>query len=1308
MRPLFIAVLLCATATPAAALDPKVAITQYRQRIWRAELPQASANAFAQTPDGYMWVSTQEGLVRLSGTQGQLFDNRNVPAFEASQFLALATDTSGVLWIAGYPSGLWRYEPGSSAAPSRFTALPEFRDISVFRLRADAAGALWAPTSRGLFVHHAGEASFTVVSTPGGPSSGLPSSPEATFADASGALWVAGGTAVARRPSHATAFTTLELENCRAHAFALDANDGVILGSSCGLSRLSTGGTSTNGTSTNGTSSNGTSSNGTSPGGSASAATLSATAIAEFPRVNVLALLRDREHTLWVGTERGLARITETGTTTWLRQDALPDQDIRALFEDREGSLWVGTWQGGAVQLSDAPFSVFGAPEGVRLPSTYGVTEDADGTIWAGSHGLGLVHIRGAQAQTNDLHALNPLCTNEVRALRMYRGEVSTPAPKGMCLYAHGAARIEPIGETQLQAQILDDGPHARWLLTRSHLRHESGGRTVTIDSQRIGDTLNFIYRDKRGSIWLNANSGVWHWDGAQFTRLALPPPDGSGTQGTTEDADGNLWFIGRGLTRFKDGVFVRLSTKEGLPADDPMGALDDGLGHLWIGTDSGIWRVSKSDIERLQRGELATLSGRMFGVADGLRSAECNGPEGAIRARDGRLWFATAEGAAVVDPRTVDREAPTVPVVVEEALADGQRLGDSAAAGTHNIELRYAALSFVTPERAHYQYQLAGFDDGWIDAGPRRTAYYTNLPPQDFRFRVRARMSDADSWSEAAPLPFTQRPHPWQTWWARMATGLVLLGAVIAAIKARTAQLERRQSELEAIVADKTRDLTQAQERIAALVESSAEAMIDIPAWSQRMSEELIRQLGLQNIGIWALDGDTVHSLRPFGEAPSSRALRAFGHASEPAASNDASAERIQLPVRGLSGEIFGGLTIVGHAAAPLSEAQRRMLTSFAHQLGSSLELMRMRTHLALAAQKRAYTRAQMIAEGNALLVICPSCGTCFDHNTSVCSVDGTVLPEADLFPLRLAARYRLERVIGEGGSGTVFLARDEKLDRAVAVKLLKGDHFTDSISRLRFAQEARVLARLSHPGVIGVFDSGELDNGAAYLVMEYLRGATLAAVIAAHGQATPAQVVQLLLQGAAALTATHQLGLIHRDLKPDNLFLVQGAHGFQVKILDFGLAKTMAPSEITTQTGIVVGTPHYMSPEQARGETLDKRTDVYSFAVVIFEALTAQRLVTGETLLEVLNKVMTEPPPAVAQFISTAPDAIDEVFAKALSKARSERSDDAVAWAHELGLLLAQLAVTSPGWPLVLTGLGKQALTLPRTPGRLDDTRR
>jgi serine/threonine-protein kinase len=266
-----------------------------------------------------------------------------------------------------------------------------------------------------------------------------------------------------------------------------------------------------------------------------------------------------------------------------------------------------------------------------------------------------------------------------------------------------------------------------------------------------------------------------------------------------------------------------------------------------------------------------------------------------------------------------------------------------------------------------------------------------------------------------------------------------------------------------------------------------------------------------------------------------------------------------------------------------------------------------------------------------------CPSCSQSFSGEARFCPFDGQALVDAapalpdPLLGKLIDQRYAVDAVLGEGGMGTVYQVRHATLGRAFAMKVLRRELAVEAELAARFVQEARAAARVSHPNVIEITDFGNLETGEPYFVMELLSGTLLGAVIRRDGRIAPARAAELASQVAQALAAAHEVGVIHRDLKPDNVCIaIEGRGGAtreHVKVLDFGLAKVAGASRLT-RAGMVFGTPHYMSPEQAAGEPIDARSDVYALGVLLYEMVTGKVPFEADTYMGVLTQHMYAEP--------------------------------------------------------------------------------
>jgi len=280
------------------------------------------------------------------------------------------------------------------------------------------------------------------------------------------------------------------------------------------------------------------------------------------------------------------------------------------------------------------------------------------------------------------------------------------------------------------------------------------------------------------------------------------------------------------------------------------------------------------------------------------------------------------------------------------------------------------------------------------------------------------------------------------------------------------------------------------------------------------------------------------------------------------------------------------------------------------------------------------------------------------------------------------LAARYRIERPLGQGGMATVYLAHDEELDRPIALKILADNLAGDATFRDRFEREARLAARLSHPNVVRVFDVGESD-GRPFIVMEYVEGDTLADELVRHGPLPPARAVELALQICSGLEAAHASGLVHRDVKPRNLLLRPDG---VLKIADFGIARA-AESTRLTEIGTILGTAAYLAPEQAEGLEATPAADLYSVGAVLYELLTGQVPYTATSLVELTAKQQAGPPAPIAG----APALLELAVIRCLEPDPSERPASAAALAAELAATEAPtipLERGGPGPPVVHVG--------------------
>ena len=268
-------------------------------------------------------------------------------------------------------------------------------------------------------------------------------------------------------------------------------------------------------------------------------------------------------------------------------------------------------------------------------------------------------------------------------------------------------------------------------------------------------------------------------------------------------------------------------------------------------------------------------------------------------------------------------------------------------------------------------------------------------------------------------------------------------------------------------------------------------------------------------------------------------------------------------------------------------------------------------------------------------------------------------------MFGLVIDGKYRLDRLIGRGGMGVVYEAENLRLGRRVAVKVLLRGHEAGSAARKRFEREAKAAGTIGHPNVVQVFDVGVMPDGVPFMVMELLSGQSLAKMLSVRGALDPEKSRAIAMQVCAGLQAVHEAQVIHRDLKPDNVFLTTAG----VKLVDFGVSKAFDETMSLTKTGMVVGTPYYLSPEQARGEKdVDHRVDLWAAGVVLYEMLTGTLPFQGANYNALIAKILTSRPPRPSTLRPKLSAAIDEVVMRALAFAPEDRYQSARAMRRAL----------------------------------------
>ena len=781
----------------------RAAMAQYRFDQWTADngLPQNSIFGIVQTGDGYLWLATVDGLARFDGARFTIFNKSNSPGIINNRFVSLFEDSRGDLWAGTEESGIVRFSGGrfehfgADAGTPRNVGWIEsdaddgaifydnnqmihFRDGKFSPFEAQANYSLPARAARSssvkifcrssnsenkfseCFINErwtnfsladgSPKEKFLSVSQ-GVNSDGTPQVKFASAQEANGSVWLI---TADRRVARA--------ENGRVTG-VYDERDGLpkyplsfMTGSRLGL------------------------------------------------------VAKDADGSLW------LVDLPSMQKELLVKKVAVPpplEREILSTYQDGEHNLWFGTTRDGLFRARKQIITAYSEPDGITVKNIYPIYEARAGTIWIGATGGLFKYENGTFAlikSTRDFlvnaigeDAAGRILISNGGALYVQENNQFVPFERGKISYAGYIYAIHADRENTL------------WIGGNKGLGRFKDGvlESFTTADGIAGNDVKVIIEARAGGLWIGTYDGLTHYKDGKFAswREADGLPSRT-VRSLYEDADGTLWIgsYDGGLARFKDGKFTRYNTKTGLPNDGAFQILEDDNRHFWISSNRGIYRVSRDELNDFADGKISRVNSTAYGKSDGMLNAECNGgrsPAG-IRARDGRLWFPTQDGVAVIDPREIKINSQPPPVVIETVKIDNELSSDLGFGNEdfgfdkekpqiqinpnqQNFEISYTALSFINSENLRFKYRLEGLDDDWIDAGTRRLAYFSYVPPGNYTFRVIASNSDGVWNEEGARLKIVVLPPFYRTWWFLMLAAFGIGAAAFLLFKWRVSQIK-------------------------------------------------------------------------------------------------------------------------------------------------------------------------------------------------------------------------------------------------------------------------------------------------------------------------------------------------------------------------------------------------------------------------------------------------------------------------------------------------------------------------------------
>ena len=716
---------------------------------WSIEdgLPVGFVANIAQTPDSYLWLTTREGLVRFDGMRLAIFNKANTPGISSNRFTSLFVDREGTLWAGTESSGVVRHRDGAFVTLGAEYGLLDNRVHGIaqdqegrllvvagdrvsywngHRFEADATDKFRTPDthpflSKDGHVYQADSTGLYRVDSRGRSARLMPAGPIGTanltiLEDGPESFWLG----VAKRGlyhvqgSAAVSYGTREgLPDVPVRDLRFTPSGDLWVSTDGGVMRWS---------------------------GGRFISVEDGDDLARFGPPSHLFV--DREGSLWVSRRKGIAVLRNWLITGISQAEGLGSENTYPILEDGSGVVWVGTWPG-LNRIRDGSIEQVASSDGKTPGIVSALAEDRAGGLWVGTFGLGIWRVRNGLL--SQVLRLDQVHANGVEALLEDRtGNLWVGTTNGVYWYrdgVYGSPPAVPDTHGQSACALLEDRDGAIWIGTQELIRVRGGSATVYGKSRGFSGQVRCLYEDASHTIWIGTyDSGLYRW---------------------------------------KDGALVSIGVKDGLFDPGVFQILEDDRGYFWISCNHGIYRVAKQQLDDFAAGRIKTILSVGYGREDGMREIECNGgaqPAGWKR-KNGELWFATQNGVAVIHPErmVVSTQAPVVHV--EGALLD-RAPQDMASelripSGKDTLEILYTGITFLRPDLVRFRYRMKGLDGDWVDAGNRRVAYYSHIPPGQYVFEVSAANRDGVWTAEPVRLAVTGIPPYWHT------PGFMLLVAI-------------------------------------------------------------------------------------------------------------------------------------------------------------------------------------------------------------------------------------------------------------------------------------------------------------------------------------------------------------------------------------------------------------------------------------------------------------------------------------------------------------------------------------------------
>lgn len=755
------------------------ALTGYTRHVWQASdgLPEQTVQAFAQTPDGYLWIGTTGGLVRFDGVHFTVFDRHNTPSLHENSVFSLMVSRDGALWIGTEGGGLARYARGQFRS---WTTSDGLSNGFVRSLVQDDQGKIWAGTDNGLlelegqrFVRVDGSSRIPALAV------------HAIYADRSGRLWVGGSRLLCLRGANAKEYKLPGEASKNRVKSIIQTSDGTVwVGTVSGLNRMLPGQRNFQrvagiaGTvrvlrlTADGVLWIGTIGQGAFQYHRGKFAHISAPE--SLPSNTVLNFFEDSEKNFWIGTQSGMLRLTRTRVSTVPLPKA-NDSDFETIYMDRDGSFWIGSTLLFRMRNGVLVQQNLQGLNGAHVRSVY---RDRSGALWVGTDGDGVYRL--AAGRVTHLTTRDGLSNNFVRAMAQDRdGTMWLAADEGL------SHILSTDAEPRIVSYEMRDG--------------------LAYFSTRV------LLEDRTGDLWIGTDRGLSHMHRGKFVADAATAELAElKVWAIHEDPDGGLWFGTRnsGLFRFRDGKIAHYSPIDGLAGNAIYQILEDSAGHLWLSGPNGISVLNRHELDAQAYSFPRHFALTFYSTSDMAANTEIYGgtqPSGCITAA-GDVWFPGNMGPIHVLPFRRSN-LPPPPLRIQSVLADGvpAPLTDSVVLqpGNRRLQFSFAAIQLRSQDDVRFRYMLDGFEKTWSAPTSARTADYTNLPPGPYRFLLRAfEVSSPDALTQTS-IAVRQLPFFYRTWWFLAGCGLLTILSIYAVYQYRMRQVRTR---AEAVLEERSR----------------------------------------------------------------------------------------------------------------------------------------------------------------------------------------------------------------------------------------------------------------------------------------------------------------------------------------------------------------------------------------------------------------------------------------------------------------------------------------------------------------------